>query len=133
MLVVEVVVVVLVVVVAVIVVVLSVSLVVVVWYVGGYVGLWPWLCASVISGWTKLRDCITSDPRFDVLLPAPVRRVLHWIFRLDSKVTTTCSSSSCCCCCCCCWCSCSSIMCVCRLPCLCTMAWTASSAFSSFL
>jgi len=71
-----------------------VVVVVVMWRIGGYVGLWPWLRASVFSGWTKLRDRVTFDPRFDVLLPTPVRRVLHWIFRLDSKVTTTCSSFS---------------------------------------
>ena len=59
-----------------------------VWCEGGYVGLWSWLRLSVFSSWTKVRDRVVSDPRFDVILPPPVRRVLHWIFRLDSKVTT---------------------------------------------
>ena len=56
---------------------------------GGYVGLWSWLRRSVFSSSVKLRDRVTSDPRFDVLLPPPVRRVIHWVFRLDSKVVVT--------------------------------------------
>ena len=58
---------------------------------GSYVGLWAWLRLSLFSGWTKVRDRVASDPRFDVVLPPPVRRVLHWIFRLDSKVTYYCT------------------------------------------
>ena len=49
--------------------------------------MWAWLRVSLLSGWTKLGDRVMSDPRFDVILPLPVRRVLQWIFTLDSKVT----------------------------------------------
>ena len=34
-----------------------------------------------------MRDRVTSDPRFDVIVPPAVRRLLQWLFRLDSKVT----------------------------------------------
>ena len=54
---------------------------------GGYLGLWAWLRLSASSGWTKVRDHVTTDPRFEVIIPLPVRRVVRWIFMLDGKVT----------------------------------------------
>ena len=53
---------------------------------GGYVGLWAWLCSSASCGWSKVQNRVASDPRFDVLLPRPLRHVFYWIFKLDSKV-----------------------------------------------
>jgi len=53
---------------------------------GGYVGLWSLIHQSTSSGWSRVKDCVASEPRFDVLIPSPVRRLLKWFFKLDSKV-----------------------------------------------
>jgi len=54
---------------------------------GGYIGLWAWLHVAVSSGWSKVRNHVTSDPRFDVIVPRPLCRVFQWLCKLDSKVT----------------------------------------------
>jgi len=56
---------------------------------GGYIGLWAWLYVSVSSGWSRVRNRVVSDPRFEVILPRPLRHVLQWFFKLDSKVNNS--------------------------------------------
>ena len=53
---------------------------------GEYLGIWKFVKDWAVAHGQLVRDKLKSDPRIDIIIPKPIRRIVTWIIEGDSKV-----------------------------------------------
>jgi len=56
---------------------------------GEYLGVFKWIKTTVKSHVDQLQDKLDTDPRVNIKLPSPARRLGTWILQGDSKIIST--------------------------------------------